>query len=235
MDELLKIDALTYRRNWRTVLADINLTLPRRRIVGVLGANGAGKTTLMRLIAGVAGGVRGGISVAGATTAAARKAHVSASFALVDADRHQRVSQLAAFWAANYPDFDPQRFDALATAMALPLTQRMTALSKGNRVKVQVALTLARVTDLYLLDEPFDGIDSMTRKMLTTSILQWLPEEATMLIADHHVTDIANLLDSVVILKDTRIVAQVDTDMIRAAKQQTVEAFYESYYTEVHA
>ncbi|WP_461215902.1 ATP-binding cassette domain-containing protein [Lacticaseibacillus sp. GG6-2] len=230
MAELLTIQGLVYRRNLHTLLNGIDLTLSRDRIVGLLGANGAGKTTLMRLIAGLAGNYRGAISMADNTTNTERKAHVSFTNALVAADKRQRVAQLANFWEALYPDFDRKRFDALAATLDLPQDKRLMALSKGIRMKVEVALTLARNVDLYLLDEPFDGIDSMTRKKIITSIITWKPDGATILISDHHVTDVANLLDTVVVLKDQRVVDVALTDAIREQKHETIEDYYEHFY-----
>lgn len=82
---------------------------------------------------------------------------------------------------------------------------------------------------LYLLDEPFDGIDVMTRKAMLSSILRWTPEEATLVISDHHVEDIDQLLDQVVVIKDQSVVAQEAADTIRA-QGQSIEAYFESFY-----
>lgn len=230
MTELLTIQGLRYRRNLHTLLNGVDLTLSCGRIVGLLGANGAGKTTLMRLIAGLAGNYRGEIRMAGDPSNTQRKRHVSFTNALIGADDRQRVSQLADFWTALYPDFDRKRYDALAATLDLPQDKRLAALSKGIRMKVEIALTLARNVDLYLLDEPFDGIDSMTRKKIITSIITWKPDGATILISDHHVTDVANLLDTVVVLKDQRVVDVALTDAIREQNHVTIEDYYERFF-----
>jgi ABC-type multidrug transport system, ATPase component len=93
-----------------------------------------------------------------------------------------------------------------------------------------MALTLSRKVDLYLLDEPFNGIDSMTRKSIVNSIIAWKPENATILISDHHVSDISNILDQVVVIKDKTVVDHKDTDEIREKNQQSLEEYYESFY-----
>ncbi len=230
MNDLVTIQGLGYRRNLHTLLTGIDLTLGRDRIIGLLGANGAGKTTLMRLIAGLAGNYRGQIAVAGKTSAVARKASVSFTNALVGANERQRVRELVNFWALLYPDFDQNRFAALAETLTIPQDKRLAALSKGNRMKVEVALTLARNAELYLLDEPFDGIDSMTRKKIITSIINWKPDGATIIISDHHVTDVANLLDEVIILKDQHVAAVALTETIREQEHTTIEAYYEHFF-----
>jgi len=90
---------------------------------------------------------------------------------------------------------------------------------------------LSRQVPLYLLDEPFDGIDGMSRKKILASILKWKPDAATILISDHHVDDIANLLDSVIIIKDKRVVANEQADTIREQYGQSIEDYYETIYT----
>jgi ABC-2 type transport system ATP-binding protein len=95
---------------------------------------------------------------------------------------------------------------------------------------VVIALTLARQTQLYLLDEPFSGIDSMSRKKIISSIIKWKPADATMVISDHYVAEIAPILDEVVIVKDQTIYAHKASDAIREEFGIGIEAYYESLY-----
>lgn len=229
MTEALKIQGLGYRRNQKQILKDVSLTLPSGQIVGLLGANGAGKTTLMRLIAGSAVHFRGSISVAGVTPATQRKAKSSFSGQMDGFNPNYRVGQVADVMTALFPDFRTADFLQLAALLGLEQKQRIKRLSKGNQRKLQLAVTLSRRAALYLLDEPFDGIDVMTRKAMLSSILRWTPEEATLVISDHHVEDIDQLLDQVVVIKDQSVVAQEAADTIRA-QGQSIEAYFESFY-----
>ncbi len=85
--------------------------------------------------------------------------------------------------------------------MKLSPDMRLGQLSRGMREKLVIALTFARKADLYLLDEPFSGIDPMARKKIINSIILWKDDKATILISDHFVNEIATLLDEVIILK----------------------------------
>ncbi|MGO3874023.1 MAG: ABC transporter ATP-binding protein, partial [Lacticaseibacillus paracasei] len=98
------------------------------------------------------------------------------------------------------------------------------------RKKLIAALTLARQTQLYLLDEPFEGIDSMTRKRIISNLIAWKPAAATVIISDHHVSDVANVLDEVVIIKDKHVVAQKNAEELREETGMSIEAYYESFY-----
>lgn len=232
MTTLLTVANLTYKRNLKTILEDLNLTLEPNQIVGLLGANGAGKTTLMRLIAGAATSYHGTIRLGDQGTPAERKAIVSFSEQVAGVNDNRRLVNIADFYEHVYPDFDMANFRKLATDLGLGLDQRFNQLSRGNHQKFVVAIALSRHAKLYLLDEPFNGIDSMSRKKIVSSIIEWKPEMATILVSDHHVTDIANILDAVAVIKDHTVVDQKKADEIRETNGQSIEDYYESFYTE---
>lgn len=232
MNSLLEIKNLSYSRNLHSILKNLDLEIGRGQIVGLLGANGAGKTTLMRLIAGSFIEHQGTITIDGQTTPAQRKLAVSFTEQASQLDTNDRLYKIGDFYNAMYPDFNLTDFKQLLSELGLNLDQRLNQLSKGNYRKFVIAITLARHADLYLLDEPFDGIDSMSRKKIIASIIEWKPEEATMLVSEHHVADIANLLDSVAVIKGQKVVAQEKADVIREELGQDLETYYESYYKE---
>ncbi|MFC6202131.1 ATP-binding cassette domain-containing protein [Lactiplantibacillus nangangensis] len=229
MTKVLTIKDLTYKQNRKTILSSVALELDSGKIVGLLGENGAGKTTLMRLITGSAKG-KGQITVSGEAETAKRKAHVSFSEQLHGFSTGYKVEQVVKFYQTVYPDFDLSRYQAMAEFLQIDGTKKLAALSKGMKEKVVIALTLARQTDLYLLDEPFSGIDSMSRKRIISSILQWKPDAATILISDHYVTEIAPILDEIVIVKDQGIAVHTGADTIRDEKGLEIEDYYESFY-----
>ncbi|MFC6171886.1 ATP-binding cassette domain-containing protein [Loigolactobacillus jiayinensis] len=230
MTELLNIKNVTYKLNLASILTTVSCTVPTGSIVGLLGANGAGKTTLMRIISGIAQGYHGSVAINGETRAADRKRLVSFSHQLDGANNRAHLGQIVHDYQTLYPDFDQSAYQQLADFLELDSKKRLGQLSKGNRKKFVIALTLARQVPLYLLDEPFDGIDGMSRKKIIASILKWKPDDATILISDHHVDDIANLLDAVIVLKDQKVVATAQADTIRQ-QGQSIEDYYENIYT----
>jgi len=232
MDNLLVIDQLTYKRNMRVLLSDVSLTIPTGSIIGLLGDNGAGKTTLMRLIAGAATNYQGSIILDGEVDKTTIKGMVSFSEQLSGASNDARMGDLAKFYNSIYPEFSMTNFNLLAKNFDLNLKQKLNQLSKGMRRNFVISITLARRARLYLLDEPFDGIDSMKRKKIIENILTWMPDNASIIVSDHHVGDIANLLDQVVIIKDRTVVNQIAADKIREEYNQSIEEYYESFYKE---
>lgn len=113
MSDLLIIKDLTYKKNQKTILKDVDLTLTSGKIVALLGENGAGKTTLMRIIAGVAKNYKGQIDLAGATKEAERKAKLSFTDGLTGFSDSTKIAQIVRFYATIFQDFDENEFRRL--------------------------------------------------------------------------------------------------------------------------
>ncbi|MPW14007.1 ABC transporter ATP-binding protein [Lactobacillus helveticus] len=231
MNDLLTVKDLTYRKNQKTILKDANLNLSSGKIVALLGENGAGKTTLMRIIAGVAKNYKGEVNLEGTTKEAARKAKLSFTDGLTGFSDSTKIKDVVKFYATIFQEFDENEFDELRKFMKLDNDMKLSQLSRGMREKLIIALTFARKADLYLLDEPFGGIDAMARKKIINSIILWKDEKATILISDHFVNEISSLLDEVVIVKDHTILEHKSADDIRQ-NHETIEEYYESFYAD---
>lgn len=229
--EMLQIENLTYRKNLKTILKNINLTVESGKIVALLGENGAGKTTLMRLIAGLANNYKGQIQVDQKIKADERKSVVSMSDALKGVSSSTSIKWLKKFYERVFSDFDLKQFEELEEFMKLNDEMKLGQLSKGMQEKLAIVLTLSRHAKLYLLDEPFSGIDPMARKKIINSILLWKDEDSTLIISDHFVNEISRLLDEVIIIKDQKILSQISAEEIRQTGQ-TIEEYYTNFYGE---
>lgn len=229
MANLLEIKNLSYKKNQKKILQDVNLTLQSGKIVALLGKNGAGKTTLMRIIAGIAKNYTGTVTVSDFSDLTERKAHLSFSDRLSGFRESSKIKQLGEFYQELYADFDNKQFGQLVKFMKLDPDLRLAQMSKGMREKLIIALSFSRKTDLYLLDEPFSGIDAMARKKIIKSIILWKDEKSTILISDHFVNEIASILDEVVVIKDKTIYAHKSTEIIRESNE-SIEDFYENIY-----
>lgn len=229
MENLLEIRDLTYKKNLKTILDNINLNLQPGKIVALLGENGAGKTTLMRIISGMAKNYHGTVTISGENVIAERKAHLSFTDGLTGFANSTKIKEIVKFYKIIYQDFDQNQFEQLRQFMKLDSEMRLSEMSKGMREKLIIALAFSRKADLYLLDEPFSGIDAMARKKIINSIILWKPENSTILVSDHFVNEIASMLDEIVIIKDKTIYTHKSTEEIRE-HHKSVEDYYEGLY-----
>lgn len=230
MTEILNINNLNYKKNNKTLLKNINLSLDSGKIIGLLGENGAGKTTLMRLIAGLNSIPEGVITVDGATNKTTIKQNVSFSDQLAGFNKSTKISEVVKFYENAYSDFSQSKYQEISQYLNLDGTKRLSALSTGTRGKLVIALALSRDTKLYLLDEPMSGIDSMTRRKIINSIIKWKTDDSTIIISDHYVTEIASLLDDVIIIKDETIYEVSSVESIQEKHHLGVEEYYEQVY-----
>ncbi|KRL29564.1 ABC transporter-like protein [Companilactobacillus paralimentarius DSM 13238 = JCM 10415] len=230
MSKILEIDNLSYRKNSKTILNHINLSLDSGKIIGLLGENGSGKTTLMRLIAGVNASSEKNIAVNGMTQKSKIKSQVSLSDYLDGFARSSRIDDIVRFYRNAYSDFSDEKYKEISEYLNLDASKRLSSLSTGTRGKLVIALALSRETKLYLLDEPLNGIDSMSRKKIISSIIRWKTEDSTIIISDHYVTEIASLLDDIVIIKDQTVYEVDSVENIQMKYHLGIEEYYEKVY-----
>lgn len=225
----LEIKDLSYHKNSKTILERVNLTLEAGKIVALVGANGAGKTSLMRVIAGLAKQYNGSVEVCGEADEDRRKQYIAMTDSLSAFRDSRKIKDVADFYRLVYPDFDDKQFADILEFMNLNEDERLGSLSKGMKEKLIIALVFSRKAKLYLLDEPFSGVDAMSRKKIIKSMLLWKPEEATLVISDHVLDEIAPVIDEVVLIKKHSVLEQRSAEEIRA-EQESIEEWYEGFY-----
>lgn len=182
------------------VLKDLNLSVPKGKIVGLLGPNGCGKSTLVKMIAGVLQATAGEILVDGNKIGEETKGMVSYLPERTYFTANMKVHELIDFFADFYDDFDPIRANALMRDLGVDTTKPLKNLSKGTKEKVQLIMVMARNAKLYLLDEPIAGVDPAAREYIINTVLGNYNREATIIITTHLISDVEDLLDEFVFL-----------------------------------
>ena len=208
------------------VFQNFNLALRRGRIVGLLGPNGSGKTTLIKMAAGVLMPTLGEILIDGKPVGPETKAIVSYLPDRNALPPKDTVWELCTLYKTMFADFDEQRAMTLLRDLGIDPSMKLSLLSKGNKEKVQLILTVSRRAKLYLLDEPIAGVDPATRDYILETILGSYAEDATILISTHLIADVEKVLGDFIFLKNGTVTRYGDAEEFRQNEGTTLdEAF----------
>lgn len=180
----------------------------------LLGPNGAGKTTLMKVMCGLLQPSAGQCLVDGADISARKPSALSEVFYLSDDCTLPlgSVSEMARRHAVFYPNFSMDLLKANLSAFGMTGDEQFKRMSLGNRKKANVAYALSLRTKVLLLDEPANGMDISSKKILARVIASSLREDQTMVVATHVVHDLQNLFDSVTVLRGGMVALSESVD-----------------------
>ena len=220
----LRVNGLTKRYEGFTLDA-VSLDVPRGSVVGLIGQNGAGKTTLMKAILGTIHADGGSIQLFGRKLSElsdaelismrGRVGFVSATTAYPGV---MTVSEVATMSRMAFPAFDQVAFERIATRMDLlpgSARKRISELSRGMGMKLQLACVLASGADLIIMDEPTAGLDPIVREEVLDIVREWMEDDAhSALISSHITTDLEKLADYLVLIDNGRVILTCDRDAI---------------------
>ena len=171
MEQLLNCQNLTKRYGYKTALDNIDLSLERGRIIGLLGPNGSGKTTLIKLINGLLAPSSGSIAINGFAPGPETKKIVSYLPERTYFNSWMKVTDILNFFCDFYEDFDRNRAADMLRRLGIDENERLGAMSKGTKEKVQLIMVMSRDAQLYCLDEPIGGVDPAARDYILQTII----------------------------------------------------------------
>ena len=208
----------------------VDLSVEPGHIVGLLGPNGSGKSTLIKLANGLLTPDAGEILIDGMAPSKETKKIVSYLPERTYFADWMTALQLLAFFGDFYDDFDRDAAVQMMQRLGIQPKQQIKQMSKGTREKVQLILTMSRKAQLYVLDEPIAGVDPAARDYIMQTILTNYDEKATILLSTHLISDIENILDEVIFIKEGEIICQKDADALRAEKGQSIDEIFREVF-----
>lgn len=230
MNAILECKSLTKKFSNLTALSNVDLTLERGRIIGLLGPNGSGKTTLIKLINGLLVPNSGSILVGGVNPGVESKKIVSYLPERTYLPDWMRVSETLDFFRDFYSDFDKKRACEMLDRLHIDPKSRMKTLSKGTKEKIQLILVMSRDAELYCLDEPIGGVDPAARDYILNTIITNYNEKATVLISTHLISDIEKILDEVIFIKDGVVTLHSTVDDIRSQEGKSIDTLFREVF-----
>ncbi len=205
MSNLVEIKELGKCYGKKKVMNNLSLSLESGRIVGILGPNGSGKSTLIKMMAGVLKPTSGQIIINGYPVGVNTKKIVSYLPERTYLNPSMKVKEAVDYFADFYEDFSKQKALDMLEKFGINEQDKIKSLSKGTREKVQIVLVMSREAKLYLLDEPMGGVDPAARDYILRTIISNYNEDATVVITTHLISDIENVLDEVVFIKQGEV------------------------------
>ncbi|MDE6619087.1 MAG: ABC transporter ATP-binding protein [Lachnospiraceae bacterium] len=208
----------------------MNLIIPRGRIIGLLGPNGCGKTTLIKMINGLLTPTSGNVLINGMEPCPATKKVISYLPERTYLDNGMKVSQMVEYFADFYEDFSTEKAYGMLNALGISSDAHLKTLSKGTKEKVQLILVMSRQADLYILDEPIAGVDPAARDYILRTIITNYNPGSTVILSTHLISDIENILDDVIFMKNGSLMLYTSVDSIRSQLGKSVDTYFREVY-----
>ncbi|MFS1512998.1 ABC transporter ATP-binding protein [Chengkuizengella sp. SCS-71B] len=212
-------------------LNDINLSLPKGKIIGIIGENGSGKSTMLKLMAGLIRPTKGSVKVNNIPVN--RKICEIVTY-LSELDAYYvmyTVKQTIDFFSTQFKDFDLNKAYKIMTFMKLNPDQKVKNLSKGNRGRLRIVLSLARDVPYIILDEPFSGLDPMVRESVVKGLLSYIDlENQTIIITTHEIQEVEALLDMIVVIRKGQILDMKEVEQLHEKEQKSVVEWLKKVY-----
>ena len=224
--KLLEVKKLDKSFDNKEILKDINFSISKGKIVGLLGKNGAGKSTLIKLINDLLTPTNGEILIKGNKIGVESKKIISYLPERTYLNKQMKVSEVISYFEDFYDNFDSEKAKKLLKDLDLDISQKLSKMSKGMQEKVVLVLVMSRKADLYVLDEPLGGVDPATRDYILDTILSNFNENASVIISTHLISDIEKILDEVIFIDKGKVILQSDADKLRNKEKSSIDEIF---------
>lgn len=208
--DAVSLEGLTVRYGRNTILNNVNLAIPAGHMVGIMGPNGAGKSTLIKACMGLVPRAKGRIAINGKSLDQVR-AEVAYIPQRTTSDWDFPITVLETVVLGSYPRLRtfqrPSRADlerARECLEAVDMTEyaetQLRELSGGQAQRVFTARALMQQATVFLLDEPFVGIDAASQARITHILKQRVADGTTVIVAHHDLNNARQLFDDIVLV-----------------------------------
>ena len=228
--ELVECKKLCKSYDEKQVLKDVNLKIPKGKIVGLLGKNGTGKTTLIKLINDLLTPTSGEILIKGKKPGVESKDIIAYLPEKTYLDREMSVKDAIKYFEEFYTNFDSKKAVKLLKDLDLDMNSKISKMSKGMQEKLQLILVMSRNAELYILDEPLGGVDPATRDYILDTILSNFCDGASVIISTHLIADIERILDEVIFIDKGQIIVTSSADELRNKENASIDEIFRRYF-----
>ncbi len=230
-DPIISLNNLTKKYGNFTALNNVDLDFPRGKIIGLLGPNGSGKTTMIKLFCNLLKKYDGEIKIDGIKPSLETKKIVSYLPDRFCLPEKFNVNQIIEYYKDFFEDFDVEKAKKLIRELGIDFNNNFSHLSKGTKEKLQIILVLSRKAKVYIFDEPIAGVDPAARDVIFKLILNSKEKESTIIICTHLISEVEDILDYAIFLKNGQVSLRGEVNMIRENSGKTLnEVFKDVFY-----
>lgn len=211
-------------------LKNVTINLKAGQIVGILGPNGSGKTTLIKILNGLIRDYKGEVKIDEHEVSIYTKNLISYLPDLNYFSDWMNGEKAIDLFKDMYGDFDENRMRELMEKLKLDIKQPMKSMSKGMKERFQLALVMSRRAQIYILDEPIGGVDPAARELILNTILDNYAEDSLVIISTHIISEIEQIFDSVVFLKEGEVYLYDEVDAIRSKFKKSIDELFREVF-----
>ena len=227
---MLESKAVTKAFGSKIAVNHVDLKLEAGHIYALLGPNGSGKTTWMKMAAGLIKPTSGEVWFDGKPVDIDSRRYVAYMSTEPYFYSWMSAKDVGKYYGDFFEDFSYERYVKLLSSMELSENLKTRARSSGMMAKLKVAVTLARDARVYMLDEPFNGIDLLARDEIRANILESAREDKLLLLSSHLVEEMEAIADRAVFISEGRLVENVDLEQLRTERGISMADRYRQIY-----
>lgn len=220
---MINIRNLTKSYGKNKGIKDFTFSFEKGTVYGLIGPNGAGKTTLIKCITNMISKDSGEIEKNFENNELLYNISYMPDFNyFVPGSVKKNID----FFKISYDDINMEVLEDLLTKFQIDFSDKVRKLSTGKQKALKFSLCVSRDTKVYVLDEPFSGIDVVTRKRICDDIINVVDlENSLMIISSHELHDMDSILDHIVLLDHANMKQSIDVESIKHDNQSLYDWF----------
>lgn len=230
MDKIIELKDVNKKYKEITALDDISFDMDQGKVLGLFGPSGSGKTTLLKIIGGLSKATKGEVKIFGEDISYKNKEFIAFKSSTFDFEENFTGNDLIELYGDFYKNFDKDYNERLNEYLDIDTSKFIKNLSKGQRQKLNIALTLSLDAKIYLLDEIIDGLDQVASGKIIDLLIDKIDGKKTMIIASHKIDKIEDLIDNVIFLNRGKIFIKAKAEDLRNKENLSLADFYDRIY-----